>query len=204
MLKEKFYSLISPYTQDKVLQEELWKEIDTNYSDSRRYYHNLHHLENLLIELDECKPHIKNETAVLFALFYHDIIYNVNKKDNEEQSALLAAQRMQQLHCSNELIEGVKEMILATKTHHISGDNDINLFTDADLSILGKERATYFDYCKQIRKEYKIYPDLLYKPGRRKVLEHFLAMEHIFKTEIFRNKYEAAARKNIKEELATF
>lgn len=201
MLKEKFCSLISLYTQDKVLQEELWKEIETNYSDSGRHYHNLHHLENLLIELDECKPHIKNETTVLFALFYHDIIYNVNKKDNEEQSALLAAQRMQQLHCNSKLIEEVKEMILATKTHHVSDNNDINLFTDADLSILGKDISVYFDYGKQIRKEYKIYPDLLYKPGRRKVLEQFLDMEHIFKTEIFRNKYEAAARENIKEEL---
>jgi predicted metal-dependent HD superfamily phosphohydrolase len=39
---------------------------------------------------------------------------------------------------------------------------------DADLSILGKDLDTYLAYTKMIRKEYSIYPDFLYKPGRKK------------------------------------
>lgn len=57
-----------------------------------------------------------------------------------------------------------------------------------------------WNYTKQIRKEYSIYPDFLYKPGRKKVLEHFLQLENIFKTDYFKTKYEVQARKNIESE----
>jgi predicted metal-dependent HD superfamily phosphohydrolase len=42
-----------------------------------------------------------------------------------------------------------------------------------------------------------MYPDFLYKPGRRKVLTHFLEMERIFKSDHFYQKYEEQARKNL-------
>jgi predicted metal-dependent HD superfamily phosphohydrolase len=91
-------------------------------------------------------------------------------------------------------------MILATKEHQRS-DDETNLFTDADLSVLGADRETYLLYVQQIRAEYSIYPDILYNPGRKKVLEHFLNMENIFKTNEFRTKYESAARKNLEAEI---
>ncbi|MDX2245424.1 MAG: hypothetical protein SF052_01505 [Bacteroidia bacterium] len=83
----------------------------------------------------------------------------------------------------------------------MSPDNDTNLFTDADLSILGQKREIYHAYSTNVRKEYAIYPDILYNPGRKKVLQHFLAMEQIFKTPHFQEKYEAQARANLEEEL---
>lgn len=72
---------------------------------------------------------------------------------------------------------------------------------DADLSILGADWETYFSYMQKIRREYAVYPDLLYKPGRRKVIEHFLSMPVIFKTDIFRRRFEAQAQDNLKQEL---
>jgi predicted metal-dependent HD superfamily phosphohydrolase len=53
-----------------------------------------------------------------------------------------------------------------------------------------------------VRREYSIYPDLLYKPGRKKVLQHFLNMEHIFKTIHFYTLYEQNARNNLNREIA--
>jgi predicted metal-dependent HD superfamily phosphohydrolase len=46
-----------------------------------------------------------------------------------------------------------------------------------------------------------MYPDFLYRPGRRKVLQHFLDMERIFKTEEFASKFEKQARVNLGWEL---
>ncbi|MGE4514074.1 MAG: hypothetical protein AB7E26_09720, partial [Chryseobacterium sp.] len=69
------------------------------------------------------------------------------------------------------------------------------------LSILGSESEIYVSYTQKIRKEYSIYPDLLYRPGRKKVLEHFLKSESIFKTEYFKEKYELRARENILSEI---
>ena len=90
---------------------------------------------------------------------------------------------------------------MATKLHGLNTDSDTNYFMDADLAILGADDDLYNLYTRQIRKEYKFYPDLLYKPGRRKVLQHFLQMDSIYKTSYFKDKYEWQARKNIKREL---
>ena len=66
-----------------------------------------------------------------------------------------------------------------------------------------QEQVLYDTYCQQVRKEYSIYPDFLYKPGRKKVLEHFLNMERIFKTTYFFDLYEAQARENLRRELSS-
>jgi predicted metal-dependent HD superfamily phosphohydrolase len=203
MLRDLFFSLATNYSNDPSLLEKLWKEIEKNYSGRKRHYHNLTHLENLITELNEVQSSTKNWDAVLFTVFYHDVIYKAHRSDNEEESARLATKHLQMLDCDNELIEQVNKLILATKSHKLSDDEDVNLFTDADLSILGKEWDTYKTYSSNVRKKYAIYPDLLYKPGRKKALQHFLAMERIFKTDHFYSKYETSARKNMEQEVST-
>jgi predicted metal-dependent HD superfamily phosphohydrolase len=128
-------------------------------------------------------------------------VYDTLKSNNEEKSANLAERRMEDLEVSEEIVARVVEMILATKTHVVSENQDINYFTDADLSILGKDWEVYNQYAKQVRNEYAIYPDLLYNPGRKKVLKHFLEMNQIYKTDYFTQKYEEQARLNLSREL---
>jgi len=67
--------------------------------------------------------------------------------------------------------------------------------------VLGADAETYQQYTQQIRKEYGIYPNIVYNPGRKKVLQHFLSMPHIYKTEVFYNRYEKQARVNLAWEL---
>ncbi len=201
MMKALFTGLCLKYSSEPNLIDQLWKEIESNYSEKSRHYHTLKHLENLFLQLEEVKTEIRDWDVVLFALFYHDAIYNASKSNNEEASAELATVRLEQLNVPSEIIEKVEEMILATKAHVVSQHPDINLFTDADLSILGSDWDTYSEYAKNVRKEYHIYPDLIYHPGRRKVLRHFLEMERIFKTDVFYEKFEIQARANINHEL---
>ncbi|PZF71319.1 HD domain-containing protein [Taibaiella soli] len=201
MLKEIFTSLMQRYTNDLQMIDRRWKEIELAYSAPKRYYHTLTHLSGLITELDDYKEEIDKWDTVLFSVFYHDIVYNTLQQDNEEQSALIAVERMSELHFPSSVVTDCKEQILATKSHELSDNNDTNLFTDADLAILGKDPETYRSYASQIRKEYRIYPDIVYKPGRQKVLQHFLSMPRIYKTELFRNKYEHQARTNIAREL---
>ncbi|WBV60203.1 hypothetical protein PFY12_14340 [Chryseobacterium camelliae] len=200
-LKERFEQNCLQYTQDKIFIENLWLEIEKKYSEKGRYYHNLEHLDNMFAELDLVKNEVINFTHISFSVFYHDVVYDASSKSNEEKSAEFAKTRLQQLHFNPSDIAEVEYQILATKAHQNSDDKDLNYLLDADLSILGKELETYIDYTKKIRKEYSIYPDLLYRPGRKKVLKHFLAMENIFKTDYFREKYEKQAKKNIEWEI---
>lgn len=201
MLQQTFIELVNNYTHDTNLAGVLWEEVTREYSHKKRHYHTLQHLENLLIQLKAVQTHIHNWNTVLFTLFYHDIIYKAHRTNNEEQSALLAQKRMVQLNVSQEIIDACRLQILATKSHNYSQDNDTNFFTDADLSILGQPWAVYEVYYKNVRKEYSVYPDLLYKPGRRKVLEHFLQLPQIFKTAYFYQGYETQARENLRQEL---
>ncbi len=198
-----FLELAQRYTGDKILTEKLWAEIAASYTKRKRHYHNLAHLDNLLQELAPLRQSIQYWDTLLFSIFYHDAVYNVLKKDNEERSADLAKKRLQQIQFPAASMERCYQQILATKAHSISSDHDTNLFTDADLSILGKGPATYQQYCTDIRKEYSVYPDFMYKPGRKKVVEHFLQMERIYKTDYFFQLYEVPARANLQMELVS-
>ncbi len=201
MLKATFLKLLHFYSSDVALNNKLWHDVENKYSDKKRYYHTLQHLENLLNELIAVKSEIQNWETILFTLFYHDIIYNSLKSDNEQKSADYAEQKMQTLSVPIEIIRNCKKQILATQSHVFSIDNDTNLFTDADLSVLGYSHETYTEYYQNIRREYNIYPDLVYNPGRKKVLLHFLNMDKIYKTPYFYNKYELQARNNLAQEI---
>lgn len=201
-LKETFLNLLAEYTKQSTLADQLWSEIEKGYSGSKRHYHNLTHLHNLLEQLVEIKSKIKNWDATLFTLYYHDIVYSTLKSDNEERSAALAAKRMSEIGVPAEIIKGCRKQILATKSHIEDADYDTNYFTDADLSILGQSPEAYREYYRSIRKEYAFYPDIIYNPGRKKVLQHFLAMERIFKTDFFYAKFESQAKENLQAELA--
>ena len=203
MLKKTFIELAGHFTTDVSLVEETWSEIETAYSNKRRHYHTLNHLENLLNQLIENKNEISDWHAILFSLYFHDIIYTVLKTNNEEKSARVAEIKMTALTVPKEIIERCKGHINATKVHATSADPDTNIFTDADLSILGAPWQTYVQYCKCVRKEYLLYPDFMYNPGRKKVLIHFLQMPKIFKIGYFFENFEVQARKNLQQEFDT-
>jgi predicted metal-dependent HD superfamily phosphohydrolase len=196
-----FKSILSALSANNSDTEKLWQEISACYGTKERYYHNLSHLDNLAAELTPLKDKIVDWPTIVFSIAYHDIVYNPMKRDNEERSADLAFDRLIALGVPLAQREKCKQQILYTKGHQLSTDADTNYFTDADLAILGSEQSVYLQYAEQIRKEYKYYPDILYKPGRKKVLEHFLQMNTIFKTKFFREKYEDCARENMRIEL---
>lgn len=201
MLKDTFISLVNKYTPDGTIAENMWAGIEKHYTSPKRHYHNLQHLQNMYTQLEGCREQIMDWDTVIFSLFYHDIIYKATLKDNEEKSALAAIKALTAINYPKEKIRLCSEQILATKSHALSPDNDTNLFTDADLSILGSDWETYLKYSKQVRKEYAIYPDFMYYPGRKKALRHFLDMEDIFKTTYFKLKFEQQASTNLVTEI---
>ncbi len=202
-LQQSFLQLVTPYSTT-IHAQKLWAELAIAYTTQERHYHTLTHLKNLLDQLLQVKTEIADWNTILFTLFYHDIIYNPLKNDNEDQSAQLAVQRMRELNLPPSTIEKCRGQILATIGHQVAIDQDTNYFTDADLSILGAERELYLQYTKNVRKEYNDYPDLVYNAGRAKVLKHFLAMEKIYKTEYFHQRFEVNAKLNLERELELY
>jgi predicted metal-dependent HD superfamily phosphohydrolase len=201
MFEQTFKNQLAAVSTDEALIEKFWQEIKRDYSKPGRHYHTLTHLDNLTTELTSVKESIADWQILVFSIAYHDVIYNTLKKDNEERSAKLAYERLSQLMISDTKKRRCVAQILATKVHESSDDSDTNYFTDADLAILGADKEHYRRYASMIRKEYKIFPDFVYRPGRQKVLRHFLEMPNIYKTVYFCDKYEVRAKENLRNEL---
>lgn len=201
MLTDTFLQLVNKYSNDNEVATNLWLEIFTKYSEPKRQYHTITHLEAIVIDLKEVKEKITDWDTTLFAVFYHDIIYKASSKTNEADSAKLAIQKLSEIKYPADKIAKCSNMILATKAHEYSEDSDTNFLTDADLAILGSSQYDYQKYTEQIREEYSVYPDFMFNSGRKKALQHFLQMESIYKTEHFFKKYEKQARININNEL---
>lgn len=201
MLTDTFLQLVNRYSDNNELATNLWLEIFSKYSEPKRHYHTINHLEAIIIDLSDVKDNIEDWDTTLLAVFYHDIIYKASSSINEADSAKLAMHKLSEIGYSAEKIAKCANMILATKLHEPSDDDDTNYLIDADLAILGRGQYDYQKYTEQIREEYSIYPDFMYNNGRKKALQHFLQMETIYKTEHFFKKYEKQARINIANEL---
>lgn len=177
-----------------------WNVLEKAYSQKSRHYHNLNHLKEMIQSFEIYRDRLENLDEILCSIFYHDIVYSASKKDNELKSAELALSIFSENHTINKQL--VFDAICATRIHAHNANEDINWLIDFDLKILAKDWDDYKIYFEQIRKEYQIYPDFLYKPGRAKALKHFLENEFIFQTDEFRNLYEQKARINIGKEIS--
>lgn len=181
----------------------LWDKIKNNYSSKNRYYHNLFHIASMLELASENKSEIQNYDELLFAIWFHDIIYTSTSKKNEEKSAEFANSVLQNISTVHMNAHNIYQLIISTKKHQVLlEENTDNAFLlDFDLSILGATWDDYKIYVQNIRKEYKIYPDFLYNPARKKVLLSFLDREKLFFTNKYQGLLEKKARLNLTKEL---
>jgi predicted metal-dependent HD superfamily phosphohydrolase len=200
MFRPDFLLSLSSLTPDIDAGNALWMDIAARYSEPHRYYHTLAHLDALIRELSGIQSAVNDWELLVFAIAFHDVIYDTQRQDNEQASADYAGSKLSGL-LAPERLQRCKAHILATRTHEPGADPDRAFFTDADLAILGAGPAAYQEYSVQIRKEYASYTDAVYWPGRIKVLKHFLSMPVIFRTPVFYDRYEAQARKNLEAEI---
>ena len=199
-LKETYSELLSNIGFSANEIQKNWMDLEKAYSKKSRHYHNLAHIKDMIASFDNYHNQLDNPNEILFSIFYHDVVYSASKKDNELKSAEYALSILPENTTINKQL--VFDAICATQQHQHNEVEDINWLIDFDLKILARDWDDYQIYFEQIRKEYSIYPDFLYKPGRAKALKHFLENEFIFQTEEFRKLYEEKARNNIEKEIS--
>ena len=170
------------------------------YTAPGRHYHNLKHIEDCLGALAGVKNLSAAEREILTeAIWWHDVVNDATRSDNEELSVRLAEQ-----HIRPDLRREVGRLIRLTKTHQAEPDDRLGaILISIDLSILGAEPARYDAYAAAIRKEYAHVGDGDYRAGRAKVLRLFAARPFIFPDADFAAKYDRQARQNLARELAS-
>jgi predicted metal-dependent HD superfamily phosphohydrolase len=176
-------------------------ELEARYAEPHRAYHNLTHIQECLAEFAAARHLARDPVAVEAAIWYHDAVYDPRAKDNEEQSASLAAQVGAATGWADTFQRRVAQLILATKKHDAALEVDAPLLVDVDLSILGRDRERFDEYERQIRREYDWVADDAFAAGRMAVLQIFLTRPKIYNTDFFRDKYETQARENLKHSI---
>jgi predicted metal-dependent HD superfamily phosphohydrolase len=183
----------------------LGDELIARWSEPHRRYHTLEHLTRVLDGVDEFGAHADDLTAVRYAAWFHDAVYDSGPAtaDNEELSARLAEQELPALHVPQERIAEVARLVRLTKGHAVT-DDDRNgaVLCDADLAILGSNAHDYAAYTHAIRQEYAEVPDNLFRSGRAAVLRGLLELPALFRTPLAVERYEKRARANLAAEIA--
>lgn len=202
------WDALTAFSSKTAVKEKLWNDLIYRYTEVHRTYHNVNHIAYLFNLMDSYIQQINNPAVVAFAIFYHDYVFDTHRKDNVEQSAIIAGNHLSELQLKKELIKKVQEFILATQNHHLVSQNivdqDMAFFIDFDLAILGEDDDTYIMYSKMVRQEFNHYPQPLYEQGRVEALQRLLDSKYIYHSNDFRIVMEEAARQNIQKEINSY
>lgn len=166
------------------------------YTSSRRHYHNIYHIMRSLDLLDDIKQTLPSREEMEYAIFWHDFIMTTYNGESELLSSIEAVRSIYELN----LIlnpDLVADLILETKYGTTEKPIiEYNYIYDIDFSILGSDEETFNQYDDNIEKEYGLFN----KNARIKFLLGLLnPKKYIFRTELFREKYEQQARRNIRK-----
>ncbi|MEM7702770.1 MAG: hypothetical protein AAF251_12590 [Pseudomonadota bacterium] len=184
----------------------LLADLKNRHTEPDRRYHDWTHIEALLGHLENAAPRIENTQAVLYAILFHDAVYDPRASDNEQRSAELLVQTATFL--KRDTLTLAKRLIDATDGHALPGDltgtalEDCGHFLDMDLGILGASEERFAIYEEQIRFEYRHVTPADYRIGRARVLRHFADRDRLYFTAWGQDRFEAAARTNLARSLA--
>lgn len=183
-------------------------DLKRRYGEAQRHYHTWDHVDALLGHLSPLQDRLNDPSAVLWALYWHDAIYDPTASDNEDASAdLLKAMASGALPETS--IRRADAIIRATKKHLVPHGldpediSDLELFLDIDLSILAAAPAIFDNYEVQIRNEYAFVPEPLYVQARCEILRGFLKRSRLYFSDVFHEKWEDRARANLNRSIET-
>lgn len=175
-----------------------FKELTRAWKSWGRHYHTIEHLDACLREFGTVRSLAKEPAEVEMALWFHDAVYKTYRKDNEEKSARWAVRFIHAHGAAANVAARVGDLILATAhtTNELSGDAALTV--DVDLSILGQPEDVYWEFERNVRREYWWVSKKKFVAGRSRILQSFLDRKAVYNCPVVREKYEAQARMNLR------
>lgn len=154
----------------------------------RRHWHGLLHHALMLRAIGKAGHGAGAQRRLTLAVLFHDIVYDAQRGDNEEASAVVARRWL-----AGDEADAGAALILATKHHGLTAADPVTrTLLEADLAVLWtpSERLYRF-YANGIRREYAHVPDAAYRSGRGAVLRR---LEDQLRTSLDAAQTEALAR----------
>ena len=188
----------------------LWQDIAMRYNEPQRAYHSLQHIQQLFGQFEQIKHLFHEPHIIALAIYYHDVIYEPTRSDNELKSAEYVVESLTG-YLSAEQCQHIYALIMMTASHQIDNwsnetkerekYSDAAYLLDMDLSILGSSWSVYEHYAHAVRQEYAHVLDGDYRVGRMAVLKELLAHPTLYLTDYYYERLEKQARKNIEHEI---
>jgi len=196
---------------DPFLWRALGEDLLLRWSEPHRHYHDLVHLQDVLLALDQLADLGEVvEPVALLAAWFHDAVYDGSPGVDERRSADLARSELRGVGLSPALAADVARLVRATTPGGSPPDVTagggavvaaLAVLRDADLAILAAGEKRYAAYTTAVRREYAHVPDGRFRRGRAAILEGFLAEPWIYHTPTGRARWEERARANLAQEI---
>lgn len=180
---------------------QVFHQILASYTEPNRHYHGLRHIRHCLRQLDLVRKTCPGVLAVEAAIWFHDAIYDPDRKDNEFLSSQLAVRRLEEMGMPRRVAAAVEELILDTRHQELPVTRAGKFMVDIDLSGLGQSPAQFNADGRNIRREYGHIDDAVFNKGRAALFQRLLDRPTIYATPFFRDRYEMQARRNLSNSL---
>ena len=174
-----------------------------------RSFHNLKHLVDVLIRVDELVEETHQPDVVRLAAWYHGAIFDAADRkayanrggEDEIASARLAYDELIALGVPEARAQRVHDLVVALVRHAPNpADFDCAVLCDADLAMLATEPQKYKAYVQDIRAEYSHLPLEDYVRARVRIIHKLLARPSLFVSPLG-SAWEEPARQNLSGEL---
>jgi len=165
-----------------------------------RRYHVLFHLDRMLTEFDKVRAKLKHPELVEFAIFLHDIIYVIGRKDNELKSAHVAKHWLMLMGADALTTCRVVRLITVATKHPKSPKarltSDEKYMSDFDLYGFSLSWDAVLGQTRDVRREFSKFSDDDFRKGNGDFIMSMMR-KPVYLTEHYK-QYEAFAKENMR------
>lgn len=199
------------FDESNTIHKSVFYELCDLYKQPHRKYHNLNHIISLFELHDKIQQlyNFNDKESLEFAIFFHDSIYNTNRKEhkyNEIKSAKFARKKLYEMNFNFNFIERVALYINSTNYNIYKNsliNNDVKYLHDLDFSYFILDYLDFLKIDEQIKYEFSWFiRKFIYPKKRKEFLNNLYSKQkygdnYIFRTKLFIDHYEDKAIENI-------
>jgi predicted metal-dependent HD superfamily phosphohydrolase len=175
----------------------IYQRLLAGYHEPQRHYHTLDHIKHCLGMFEDCKALVHDPDSLEMAIWFHDVILESGRRDNEARSADLYLELSAGVQ-RDETRQLVKRLIMATLHNGDSlEDADSIYMVDIDLSSFGLSWDGFLRDSQNIRVENPHLCDQDYQLNQTGFQRSLLARPRFFLSDFFHDHFEKQARDNL-------
>lgn len=181
------------------------------YQRPDRYYHNMNHILFGLKEIDAREKYFikelrANVNLIRMAWWFHDVVYDPWRQDNEYRSMIMAKHILDANEIKSEILMDIMNIIFSTNytkdmiLGHV--DTECYIIRDIDFLSMAADPKQFDINSENIDKEYLRHTSQEYYSKKRKeFLTKLYEKDFIYSTDYYQKHYNDKAKRNIEREL---